>query len=115
MRRRKSIQLARMLRRKSTAEERMLWRRLRGRQLGFKFRRQVPLQNYIVDFACLEKKVVVELDGSQHATPEQQEADDQRDAELAQNGFFVLRFWNREIHESIDKVCNRIYQTCAGR
>lgn len=73
-----------------TDSERLLWTRLRAEQLGVKFRRQHPLGHYVADFACLDPKLVVELDGSQHA--EQVEYDARRDAFFEQQGFTVLRF-----------------------
>jgi len=73
-----------------TDSERLLWSRLRADQLDVKFRRQHPLGHYVADFACLDPKVVIELDGSQHA--EQQDYDARRDAFFAQQGFKVLRF-----------------------
>lgn len=81
---------ARVLRRAMTDGERRLWSRLRGEQLGAKFRRQHPLGAYVADFACLEPRVIVELDGSQHAG--QAAYDVARDAFLASHGFAVLRF-----------------------
>ena len=93
----------------------MLWRRVRARRLTYKFRRQVPLCGFIVDFACFEKKVVVELDGSQHAEPDHRAADRARDTTLEDAGFRVLRFWNRDIHESLDAVCEHIYAVCSTR
>jgi very-short-patch-repair endonuclease len=81
---------ARALRREPTASERALWRALRGEQLGVKFRRQHPLGSYIADFACLAPKLIVELDGSQHA--DQHEYDAKRDAFFRSQGFAVLRF-----------------------
>ncbi len=87
---------ARDLRNNPTDAERFLWSQLRLWQLGgYKFRRQQPLGRYIVDFVCLEKRVVIEVDGGQHA---QQVADDgERDAWLRHEGFVVLRFWNDEV------------------
>ena len=73
-----------------TDSERLLWSRLRAEQMGVKFRRQHPLGHYVADFACLDPKIVVELDGSQHQ--EQQAYDERRDAFFAQQGFKVLRF-----------------------
>lgn len=81
---------ARDLRRAMTDAERRLWSCLRGEQLGVKFRRQHPLGRYIADFACLDPKLVIEVDGSQHA--EQQEHDAVRDAFFCAQGFAVLRF-----------------------
>lgn len=115
MSRKAHTNLARRLRQRATKAERILWRHLRGRQLRFKFRRQVPLQGYIVDFACFEKKVIVEVDGSQHAAAVHRQRDEQRDATLKGLGFTVLRFWNHEIYDSLDAVLNGIYETCARR
>ena len=81
---------ARVLRRQMTDSERLLWSRLRGEQLGVKFRRQHPLDNYIADFACLQPKLIVEIDGSQHAS--QTAYDSQRDAFFRAQGYEVLRF-----------------------
>jgi very-short-patch-repair endonuclease len=106
---------ARALRRRATDEEHLLWRRVRGRRLDFKFRRQVPLCGYIVDFVCFEKKVVVELDGRHHAEPEHRAADRVRDATLQEAGFRVLRFRNRQIRESLDAVCEHIHAVCSKR
>ncbi len=87
---------ARALRKQATEAERLLWRHLRSRQLdGHKFRRQTPVGPYVVDFLCLEERLVVELDGGQHA--DQQERDQERSAQLAGWGFRVLRFWNNEV------------------
>jgi very-short-patch-repair endonuclease len=86
---------ARGMRREPTEAEKRLWRLLRDRRLGkFKFRRQETLGRYIVDFVCLERKLIVELDGSQHA---ESAYDAQRDAWLTAHGFTVLRFWNNEV------------------
>ncbi len=73
-----------------TDGERRLWSRLRGEQLGVKFRRQHPLGTYVADFACLEPRLIVELDGSQHA--DQADYDTKRDAYFEAQGFAVLRF-----------------------
>ena len=81
---------AQVLRRGMTDGERLLWSKLRGEQMGVKFRRQHPLANYVADFACLAPKLIVELDGSQHA--EQQTYDDARDQFFRAHGFDVLRF-----------------------
>jgi len=95
---------ARELRNNPTDAERMLWRQLRLWQIdGYKFRRQQPLGHYIVDFVCLEKRLVVEVDGGQHAE-QQMKYDSERDAWLAAQGFSVLRFWNDEVLKNIDGV-----------
>jgi adenine-specific DNA-methyltransferase len=92
---------ARDLRKSSTKAERALWAQLRDRQLGgHKFRRQQPIGPYIVDFFCLERKLVVEVDGGQHGP----EVDERRTAFLESEGCRVLRFWNEEVLESMDGV-----------
>ena len=90
-----------------TDVERKLWQRLRGKQLGEKFRRQYPIDNYIVDFVCLEKRLIIECDGGQHA--EQESKDSERDKHLQGKGFMVLRIWNNEIIENLDGVLETIY------
>jgi len=100
---------ARLLRKTQTDVEHILWQHLRGKQLlNCKFRRQVPFAPYIVDFVCLEQKLIIELDGSQHI--EQQDYDDKRSAFLAEQGFKVLRFWNNEVIENLEGVLETIYQ-----
>jgi len=92
-------QRQRTLRRNSTDCERELWRYLRGRQMdGARFRRQHPFGDYILDFACIERKLVVELDGGQHARSTKY--DGWRTRQLEQAGFAVLRFWNHDVFEN---------------
>src|SRR5271166_6596928 len=87
--------LARAMRGAPTDAERRLWRLLRDRRLGcLKFRRQVPVGPYIVDFLCVGARVIVEADGSQHADNARDEV---RDAYLAREGWKVLRFWNHDL------------------
>ena len=96
---------AKQLRMNSTDAERLLWRVLRSRQLaGHKFRRQQALGGFIVDFVCLEKRLVVEVDGGQHNEPLQAANDSERSTWLEQQGFRVLRFWNHEILREIESV-----------
>ncbi len=97
---------ARQLRRNQTRAELELWMRLRGRQLGAKFRRQYPIGAYIVDFCCLERQLVIELDGGQH--PEQMEADRKRTAYITSRGFRVLRFWNDQVLKDTYAVLDQI-------
>ncbi|MFY9698020.1 MAG: DUF559 domain-containing protein [Rhodoplanes sp.] len=86
---------ARRLRRSSTDAELKLWRHLRSRTLcGFKFVRQEAIGPYIVDFVCRERRLIIEVDGGQHATDTR---DAVRDAFLAQQGYRVLRFWNNDV------------------
>nr|WP_318382671.1 DUF559 domain-containing protein [uncultured Enterobacter sp.] len=93
------IEKARALRRNMTPHEQQLWRLLRDRRLAhYKFRRQVPLGRYIVDFACWQARLIVELDGGQHS--DNTHYDDARTAWLALHGWHVLRFWNNQLkHE----------------
>ena len=100
---------AKTLRRNATDAERLLWSRLRGRQLGgFRFRRQRPIGNYVCDFVCLSDRVVVELDGSQHV--ERADYDARRDSFLRANGYRVLRFWNGDVMDRLDTVLETIVQ-----
>ena len=85
---------ARRLRGNLTDAERALWRQLRHHQLGARFRRQFPVPPYIVDFACVEARLIVEADGGQHNVSAR---DERRDAALSAQGWRVLRFWNNEI------------------
>jgi very-short-patch-repair endonuclease len=85
---------ARRLRREMTNAETMLWRSLRDRGLGMKFRRKVPVGPYIADFLCKEAMLIVELDGPPHDDPDQRQHDARRDAWLRAQGWRVLRFSN---------------------
>ena len=100
------LKRAKRLRRTMTDAERQLWRLLRSRQLeGAKFRRQQPIGNYVVDFACLESQLIVEADGGQHA---ESRCDEVRDAWLTSRGYRVLRFWNHDILGNPDGVADAI-------
>jgi very-short-patch-repair endonuclease len=91
-------QLAKGLRKRSTDAENLLWSCLRaGRCEGMKFRRQHPVGQYIVDFVCLERKLIIELDGGQHALPDEARKDRQRDAWLEKEGYTVVRFWDNKV------------------
>lgn len=103
---------ARVLRRDMTDSERKLWAHLRSEQLGVKFRRQHPLGNYVADFACLSPKLIVELDGSQHA--DQAAYDMQRDAFFRAQGFAVLRFGSNEPFLNIEGVLTVIADEVAA-
>jgi adenine-specific DNA-methyltransferase len=99
--------LARALRRNMTDAERVLWRFLRDRQLnGYKFRRQHPIGPYIVDFVCLDKKLIVEVDGSQHAVRIDEDA--KRSTYFEGRGFKILRFWNNEVLKERESVLSAI-------
>ena len=95
--------IARMLRKRSTSAEKLLWQQLRGSELeGHKFRRQQPVGPYILDFVNFEKRIVIELDGGQHAI--KKGSDKNRDAWLKAEGFKVLRFWNNDIFENLEGI-----------
>jgi very-short-patch-repair endonuclease len=97
------------LRNNMTDAERKLWGVLRGKQFdGFKFRRQHPYEQYILDFACLEKKLIVEVDGGQHT--EDTLRDSERTLFLGKAGFRVLRFWNHEVMAQMDAVRESIWR-----
>ncbi|MBL8630005.1 MAG: endonuclease domain-containing protein [Rhodospirillaceae bacterium] len=102
-----SIKTARQLRRSQTDAEILLWSRIRARQLcGAKFKRQVPVDNFAVDFLCFEARLIVELDGGQHA--EQNEKDAERTRKLEGFGYHVLRFWNNDPMSNVDGVLTAI-------
>jgi very-short-patch-repair endonuclease len=93
----------RQLRKNLTDAERFLWKELRLRQIeGFKFRRQQPIDPYIVDFVCFEKRLIIEVDGGQHS--EKTSYDFQRDEWLKGQGFRILRFWNSQVLNEIEAV-----------
>src|SRR5579883_871395 len=100
--------IARQLRRDATDVERILWRALRERIVPWRFRRQHPIGRRIADFACPARKLVIELDGGQHA--DRMAADEQRSVELARHGYRVIRFWNNEILDNLDGVLEAIRQ-----
>jgi very-short-patch-repair endonuclease len=98
---------AKQLRRHQTDAERILWFRLRGRRLaGWKFKRQVPIDRFIVDFVCADAMLIVELDGSQHAVRTHQ--DEERRRTLESMGYLVLRFWNNDVMRNIEGVLEEI-------
>jgi very-short-patch-repair endonuclease len=99
--------LSRGLRKRSTDTETYLWRHLRDRRLDdFKFRRQQPMGSYIVDFVNFERKVVIELDGGQHAT--NISYDNMRDEWLKNEGYKALRFWDNEVFNNLEGVLETI-------
>ena len=98
-------QTARRLRKNQTIAETRLWRELRKlRPQGYHFRRQCPIEGFIVDFACLSHRVIIEVDGFQHLEPAGLEADAKRDAHLQWQGFRVLRFGNGDVKDRLDGV-----------
>ena len=102
-----SPKTARRLRRNQTDAERLLWFRLRDRRLaGWKFRRQFPIDRYIVDFFCADARLIIELDGGQHAV--QTNADVARTKILEAMGCLVLRFWNNDVISNIEGVLEEV-------
>jgi very-short-patch-repair endonuclease len=100
---------ARAPRRRSPEAEKLMWSRLRGRRLqGIKFKRQVPIANYIVDFVALDLKFIVEVDGGQHQT--QAAADAERTRVVEEWGYHVVRVWNNDVLGNIDGVLEAILQ-----
>jgi very-short-patch-repair endonuclease len=106
---RELVQHAKINRKESTEAEILLWDNLRNRKLGEKFRRQHPVGGYIPDFVCLEKRVVIEVDGGYHNASEQIELDENRAFELEQKYLFkVIRFTNEEVLKDIETVLSKI-------
>ncbi len=105
---RRLIRPAQSLRKSMTDAERALWKQIKSEQLGVKFRRQHPCMGYVLDFVALEQKLVVEVDGGQHA--EQSSYDAQRTSTLEGAGFRVLRFWNNQVLNELDAVLAVIFE-----
>jgi very-short-patch-repair endonuclease len=106
-------QRARDLRRNLTNAERRLWSQLRLRQIeGHRFRRQRPVGPYVVDFICLEQRLVIEVDGGQHAERTSQDA--KRDAWLRSQGYRILRYWNNEVLSQTEGVVQVIMGALGG-
>jgi very-short-patch-repair endonuclease len=99
--------VARRLRREQTDAKKLLWSKLRNSQTGYKFRRQYPIDSYIADFVCLEKKLVIEVDGGQH-TPE---TDKNRSDHIERLGYKIIRFWNDDVLKNIEGVTATILKT----
>lgn len=94
---------SRILRNNSTDAERFLWQHLRDRQIdGYRFRRQVPIGGYIADFACLDAKLVIELDGGQHQ--ETRAYDERRARRIETHGYRIIRFWDTEVFKETTAV-----------
>ena len=111
MREPQPTKFARHLRRNESDAERKLWSKLRSRQFeNLKFRRQQPIDKYIVDFVSFEKKIIIEVDGSQHMEPRNNEKDKERTKYLEDEGYVVLRFWNNDILTNIEGVGTRILE-----
>ncbi len=109
-------EIARHLRKVMTPQEVKLWVQLRAlKDQGLHFRRQMPREGFIVDFACLKSMLVIEIDGAQHGEPAKLLRDSERDARLVAAGFKVLRFWNNEVNENLDGVIETIFREAQAR
>ncbi len=103
------VPLSRALRKEQTDAEKLLWSRLRNKQLyRIKFRRQQPIGSYIVDFVSFEKMIIIEIDGGQHNELSNKAKDKQRTNYLEGRGYKVIRFWNNDVLQNLDGVLIRI-------
>ena len=101
----KTTEKARILRKNMTKQERILWTFLRKKNINnLKFRRQYPIGNYIVDFICNEKKLIIEIDGGQHNENKNITYDQERTKYIESKGYKVIRFWNNDIDNNIEEV-----------
>jgi len=106
---------AKSLRRTQTDAEHRLWLHLRDRRLdGLKFRRQVPIEGYVVDFVCVHARLIVELDGGQHGDPAGEVRDAERTKILEAAGFHVIRFWNDDVERRLEAVLTAILDHIHG-
>ena len=106
---------SRALRRDSTEAEKRLWAILRNRNLdGYKFRRQFTIDSYVVDFCCIAERLIIEIDGEQHADARKR-YDDARTRELKARGFRVLRFWNTEVLKETEGVVQEISRMLSAK
>ena len=99
---------AREMRHNPTEAESALWGILRNKQLGYKFHRQYVVETYIVDFVCLDKLLIIELDGKYHSLSEQKERDKARENRLSQLGFRILRITNEELFVTTETTIEKI-------
>src|SRR5437016_10255800 len=106
----------RQLRKSATRHKRLLWRQLRNRRFqGWKFRRQHPVDRYIIDFYCPEARLAVEFDGGSHNFASRESLDQERTSFLASKNILVLRFWNHQINRELDSVLETIWSTLKRR
>ena len=106
---RRNVAVARRLRREPTSAESKLWAELRNRQLeNFKFVRQEPIGNYVADFVCRERRLIVEIDGATHSTDEEVERDAVRTGSLERLGYRVIRFQNDDVYNAMEGVLGSI-------
>ena len=110
-----NIGSARKLRRAMTLPEVILWQQLRKRPAGLRFRRQFPCRGYVADFACLQRRLAIEIDGEAHSMGRNPQRDAKRDAVLADAGFKTLRIAARDVLDDLDAVLKFISSACANR
>ena len=104
-----TVEMAKELRKRMTPAERFLWEKLRDRRfMGLKFRRQHPVEFFVTDFICIEKYLIVEVDGGIHQTNEQREWDENRTVEIEKYGLAILRFTNEEVMNNIGYVLDKL-------
>ncbi len=116
MQSRRKTTLARNLRKRDTWSEKLMWTWLRDRRFSsYKFRRQTPLGQYILDFFCLEARLDIEVDGFQHGMPDKIARDAERDAWLQARGVKVLRFWNSRLRRERQTIRDTIWRTLQER
>lgn len=109
----KNVEFARKLRKEQTPQESKFWSIVRNHKFySLEFRRQYPMGDYIVDFICREKKIIIELDGGQHNELENVEYDKQRSLYLEKRGYKVIRFWNNDIDDNIEGVYEILKNSC---
>ncbi len=106
----KKFEFARMLRREQTEAEQSMWQFLRNKNLGVKFRRQHPLDKFVADFFCFERKLIVEIDGGYHDLPDEKAKDDERTKVLNALGYKVIRFKNEEVLNNLKGVLDTLKQ-----
>lgn len=112
---RKTIKRARALRKNMTKAEVLLWQQLRRRQMGgFKFRRQMPVGPYVADFACSDRKLIVEVDGATHAEDDEITYDTRRTGYIEAQGWTVYRVWNSEVYENMSGVIEGLMHVLDG-
>ena len=103
------IEKSRELRKNMTSQERKLWSIIKNRQFfGYRFRRQFPIGQYIVDFICREKKIIIEIDGGQHNEIKNIQYDNKRTEYLISEGYKVIRFWNNDVDKNIGGVYEKL-------
>jgi len=110
-----NISLARKLRKRMSLPEVLLWRQLRQQPDGLRFRRQYPIEGYAVDFACLSRRLAIEIDGEAHGRGNRPRCDAKRDSVLAELGFYTLRLAARDVLNNLDGALALIIRHCVSR